>query len=58
MTTNCDSTKEGKETEFNFESCMQMMKQFCAGKDGKFEMGQCCSKMAKYCEKKGKKSGV
>ena len=58
MTTNSDSKKEGKGSEFNFGSCMQMMKQFCAGKDGKSDMGQCCSKMAKYFEKMKKESNA
>lgn len=36
---NCFSagSAEGKAEKFDFKSCEQMMKQFCAGKDGKFD---------------------
>ncbi len=58
MTTGSDTTKEGNESEFNFKSCSEMMKQFCSGKDEKFDMGQLCSKMAKHWKEMKKESNA
>ncbi len=48
--------EEGKGENFNFKSCEQMMKQFCAEKDGKFDFETLRSKIAKYCRGKNKES--
>ena len=48
--------EEKKGEKFNFESCEQMMKQFCAEKDGKFDLETFRSKMAKYCKETNKEA--
>jgi hypothetical protein len=48
--------KEGRGEEFNFKSCEQMMKQFCAEKERKFDFETFRSKIAKYCKEKNKEA--
>jgi len=48
--------EEGKGEKFNFKSCEQMMKQFCAEKDAKFDFETFRSKIAKYCKGTNKES--
>jgi Ca2+-binding EF-hand superfamily protein len=52
LMSNCfkSGSEEGKGEKFNFESCEQMMKQFCAAKDGKFDFETFRSKIAKHCK--------
>ena len=47
---------EEKAEKFDFKSCEQMMKQFCAAKDGKFDFEACRSKMEQFCKKTNEKS--
>ena len=49
-------SEEGKGEKFNFETCEQMMKQFCGAKDGKFDFETFRSKIAKYFKSTNKKS--
>jgi hypothetical protein len=47
--------KQGSEEnagKFDFKSCEQMMKQFCAAKDGKFDFEACRSKFEECCKNK------
>ncbi|HQG66826.1 MAG: hypothetical protein KBG22_13205 [Smithella sp.] len=37
--------------KFDFKSCEQMMKQFCAAKDVKFDFEACRTKMEQCCKK-------
>jgi hypothetical protein len=49
-------SEEGKGEKFNFKSCEQMMKHFCAEKDGKFDFETFRSKIARYCKGTNKES--
>jgi hypothetical protein len=41
---------EEKDQKFDFQSCEQMMKQFCGTKDGKLDFAACRSKMEQFCK--------
>lgn len=47
---------EEKAEKFDFKSCEQMMRQFCATEEGKFDLETFRSKIAKYCKGTNKES--
>jgi hypothetical protein len=47
---------EEKTGKFDFQSCEQMMKQFCGAKDGKFDFETCRSRMEQCCKGPNEKS--